>query len=121
MALGVVSALVMAGCAQAEVGASPPQQTHTGIPDRGGQAIQKYGCGTCHTIPGIKQADGLVGPPLTRFARRSYIAGELPNNAENLQRWIENPQTIEPGTAMPDLGVTPSDSQDITAYLYTLK
>jgi cytochrome c1 len=63
----------------------------------------------------------MVGPPLDHFSRRGYIAGELPNSATNLDRWIENPQRIEPGTAMPYLGVSARDAQDITAYLYTLK
>ncbi|MEU2613741.1 c-type cytochrome [Micromonospora sp. NPDC007271] len=97
----------------------PPPQSHAGRPDRGAQLIARYGCGSCHTIPGINQADGLVGPPLTQFGARSYIAGELPNNADNLRRWITDPQAVEPGTAMPNLGVSAIDAQDIVAYLYT--
>jgi cytochrome c1 len=65
-------------------------------------------------VPG---ADAEVGPPLTGFGRRGYIAGELPNNPENLQRWIRSPQSVEPGTVMPDLGVTESDARDIAAFL----
>ncbi|SCL32845.1 Cytochrome c2 [Micromonospora rhizosphaerae] len=99
---------------------SPPPESRTGNPERGAELIQQYGCGSCHTIPGINRANGLVGPPLTRFGARSYIAGELPNNADNLRRWISNPQAVEPGTAMPALGVDPIDAQDIAAYLYTL-
>ncbi len=70
---------------------------------------------------GHTRASGLVGPPLTMFARRSFIAGELPNTPENLAKWILNPKTVEPKTAMPDLGVTPSQAQDAAAYLYTLR
>jgi cytochrome c1 len=62
-----------------------------------------------------------VGPPLTSFARRTYIAGEVPNTLEYLVRWIEMPQAIEPGTAMPNLGVTEDQARDIAAYLYTLR
>jgi cytochrome c len=36
-------------------------------------------------------------------------------------RWIREPQSISPGTAMPSLGVTEQDGRDIAAYLYTLK
>ncbi|MFF4888256.1 c-type cytochrome [Micromonospora chersina] len=34
--------------------------------------------------------------------------------------WLTDPQRVEPGSAMPDLGVSPIDVQDIAAYLYTL-
>ena len=42
-------------------------------------------------------------------------------NAENLMLWIREPQTIEPGTAMPDMAVTEQDARDMGAYLYTLE
>ncbi|MEV0393546.1 c-type cytochrome [Polymorphospora rubra] len=101
---------------------TPPPVTSpdTGHPERGAELIARYGCGSCHTVPGVDGANGLVGPPLTRFGARSYIAGELPNSAENLERWITDPQAVEPGTAMPNLGVDPIDAQDIAAYLHTL-
>lgn len=92
-----------------------------GDAERGKAQIVAYGCGTCHTIPGIREARGLVGPPLTQFARRAYIAGEVPNNLDFLIRWITVPQAIEPGTAMPNLGVTEGRARDIAAYLYTLR
>jgi cytochrome c len=63
----------------------------------------------------------MVGPPLTMFARRAYIAGQLPNEPDNLIRWIRDPQAVEPGTAMPSLGVEPAVARDMAAYLYTLR
>lgn len=92
-----------------------------GEPDRGRVAIRKYGCQTCHTIPGVDGADGLVGPPLDRIGSRVYLAGRLPNTPENLMRWIRDPQGIAPGTAMPDMRVSEMDGRDIAAYLYTLR
>lgn len=115
----VVAAAALAGCAS--VPAVPPQQIPNGDPNRGQRLIGQYGCGSCHTIPGVRGADGLVGPPLTQFGSRSYIAGELPNTPGNLQHWIRDPHSVEPGTAMPDLGVTELDARDIAAYLYTLR
>ncbi|MEU4712106.1 c-type cytochrome [Micromonospora purpureochromogenes] len=111
---------VVAVTACASTAPPPPPESRNGRPDRGAELITRYGCGSCHTIPGVNRADGLVGPPLTRFGARSYVAGQLPNNADNLQRWISDPQAVEPGTAMPNLGVTAIDAQDIAAYLYTL-
>jgi cytochrome c len=92
-----------------------------GDPEGGKAALARFGCTSCHTIPGVRGANGLVGPPLTQFARRAYIAGQLPNDAENLVRWIQNPQVIEPGTAMPNLGIVPAVARDMAAYLYTLR
>jgi cytochrome c len=77
--------------------------------------------GTCHTIPGIYTARGVVGPPLYFFGRRTMVAGELPNTPENLVRWLRNPPGVEPGTAMPNLGLSDQQAQDIAAYLYTLQ
>ena len=87
---------------------------------RGTAAIQAYGCGACHTIPGIGGADANVGPPLTKIALRSYIGGVIKNTPENLIRWIQNPPAIDPQTAMPHLGVSEPEARDIAAYLYTL-
>jgi cytochrome c len=92
-----------------------------GDPSRGPQLIRSYGCGTCHTVSGVVGANGLVGPPLTGLAQRSYIAGVLPNAPDNLVRWIEDPKAVDSLTAMPKVGVTPSDARDIAAYLYTLR
>jgi cytochrome c1 len=92
-----------------------------GDPQRGEALIRSYGCGSCHTIPGIYTARGMVGPPLMYFSRRTMIAGELPNSPDNLVRWLRNPKAVEPGTAMPDLGLSHDQAQDIAAYLYTLR
>ena len=87
----------------------------------GRQAIRKYGCYACHTIPGVAGARGLVGPPLDGIGNRQYIAGELPNTPANLMKWIQHPHQVEPHTAMPEMNVSEQDSRDIAAYLYTLR
>jgi cytochrome c1 len=88
---------------------------------RGEDVIEQYGCGTCHTIPGVQNAKGLVGPPLLWWSRRTFIAGELPNTPENLVRWVRAPQSVEPHTAMPSLGLSDQQARDVAAYLYTLR
>ena len=92
-----------------------------GDPYSGRDKIAKYGCDTCHTIPGIATANATVGPPLTAIARRVYLAGHIQNTPENMMRWIQHPHTYERQTAMPEMGVSPQDSRDIVAYLYTLR
>jgi len=92
--------------------------TTRGDPARGEAAIGKYGCGSCHVIPGIRRARGKVGPPLTDFAQRTYIAGNAFNTPNNLAAWIRRPDSLEPGTVMPTLGVDEQEARDISAYLY---
>jgi len=92
-----------------------------GEPARGRAVIEQVGCGSCHTIPGVQGARGLVGPPLLWFSRRTFIAGQLPNTPENLVRWVKAPQAVEPGTAMPTLGLSDQQARDVAAYLYTLR
>lgn len=121
VAVSLVAVALTSCGGHAERDAAPPQVARSGDPAKGAELISSYGCASCHTVPGVHGADGLVGPPLTDFARRSYIAGKLPNTEKNLQRWIQHPQAVVPGNAMPDLGVTPQDAADITAYLYTLR
>jgi cytochrome c len=94
----------------------------TGGDAKAGQAaLQNYGCNGCHTTPGVMDARGLVGPPLTQVAERIYIAGVLANTPENLVRWIENPTEINPRTAMPNLHIAEAEARNIAAYLYTLR
>ena len=88
---------------------------------RGRQVLQKYRCGACHIIPGVPDANGLVGPPLIKWGQRTYIGGELPNTPDNLVKWIMSPKSIEPGTAMPELGVSEQEAKDAAAYLYTIR
>jgi cytochrome c2 len=92
-----------------------------GDPRRGEVALRQYACPACHVIPGLVGAEGLAGPPLTRWAVRTHIAGRLPNTPDNLVLWLMNPPGIAPGTAMPDLGVVERDAWDMAAYLYILR
>ncbi len=85
-----------------------------GDPRRGEALVASYGCLACHDR-------GRVGPPLKLMAKRAYIAGRYPNIQIWMIEWIEHPQRLAPGTAMPDLGVGERDARDIAAYLATLR
>lgn len=118
LAMGAV--VTLSACTGGRALSTAPPSTG-GNAQRGAELISDYGCGHCHTIPGIRAADGVVGPPLFFFSRRVYIAGEVPNTPENLVRWVRNPPSIEPGTAMPVLGLDEQQARDVAAYLYTLR
>jgi cytochrome c len=118
MAVMALSAL-LAGCGG---GAREKGRELTGgDPHRGVSQIAQYGCGSCHTIPGIPGAHGRVGPTLEGFAGEMYVAGALPNNPPNVERWIQDPHSINEKTSMPNVGVSATDATDIAAYLYSLK
>ena len=116
----------LAGASLLLVACSSRNATDNGLPVTGDAAagaalIVKLGCGSCHDIPGIIDAHGMVGPPLAHVARRQFIAGMLRNTPDNMTTWLRFPQRIVPGNAMPDLGISDHDGRQITAYLATLK
>lgn len=94
-----------------------PVWSVAGDKDRGRAAIERYGCASCHVIPGIPGATGRVGPDLTGLPSQMYVGGVLPNTPRNLERWLLDPPAISPGTAMPRLGLTPEEARDVAAYL----
>jgi cytochrome c len=118
--VAVAAAVSVNGCRRGARDVASSNEIPGAQADRGPHAIQQYGCGSCHTIPGVRSATATVGPPLTAWSRRTYIAGILPNTPENLIRWIEAPQSVLPGNAMPNMQVTPADAADIAAYLYAI-
>lgn len=113
--------LFLASCSCQRNGANLAAEALTGgDASRGSAAVFRYGCGSCHTIKGIANARGLVGPPLTGLRNRTYVAGMLVNTPDNLAHWIRDPKSVNPQTVMPVLGVTSRDATDIAAYLYSI-
>ena len=121
-----------------ELGPLPPggmqSATMTGQPpleETGKQLFATRACVACHTLSGTT-ARGVLGPNLTRFgARRTLGAGTTANTLENLERWIQRPQDLKPGTLMPGAregaagmpatGLTPEEVRAVAAYLKSLK
>ena len=89
----------------------------------GAQIIGTKPCGGCHVIPGIPGANGAVGPSLAGVAGRNRIAGgAVPNSGpDDLRKWILDPPSLKPGTAMPKVPMTEDEATKIVAYLETLK
>jgi cytochrome c len=112
-----VTALALACLA----GCSPkrPPVGVQGDPERGKIAVTQYACQSCHLIPGVPGSKVYVGRPLEDMARRKVLAGALANDQAGLVRWIRDPQSVDPNTAMPDMGVSERDALDISAYLLT--
>jgi cytochrome c len=114
-------AVLTSGCSRGSQAEQIAEATTGGSASRGAAAIARYGCGSCHIIPGVSGASGLAGPPLSGIGNRVYVAGVLQNTPQNLVHWIEDPPSVDEHTVMPKLGVTHQDAIDIAGYLYTLK
>ena len=112
--------LFLFSCAKSEPKAAQPAPI--GDVARGQELITQYGCGSCHTIPGIQGPKGVIGPPLAQIATRPYIGGgKVQNTPEHMILWLQNPQAFDPANTMPNLGVTEKDAHDLAAFLFTLK
>lgn len=78
-------------------------------------------CVNCHRVRGTPAAGGYA-PDLTHLMSRQTLgAGVLENRAENLERWVRDPQAIKPGCLMPDFKLSDADRRQIVAYLLTLE
>jgi cytochrome c oxidase subunit II len=102
---------------QIEAAATPgaPQRV------RGMQIFIQGPCAVCHTVTGT-DAGGHTAPDLTHFGGRATIAaGLLHNTPENLGRWLDDPQTLKPGSNMPKIDLSQSDRAALVAYLEGLK
>jgi cytochrome c len=78
-------------------------------------------CGACHRIPGIAGAQGRVGPSLDQISRQQILAGHFANTPDNMAAWIEHPQRLLPGNAMPEMGLSDIQVRKIVDYLYTME
>jgi cytochrome c2/cytochrome c553 len=117
---------------QPEVTSLPFYQQLNPQEQQGVQVILQRGCGSCHTIPNIPGASGTIGPNLgphddvPPLSQRPMIAtypnGVVPNaSVDDLAKWIEDPPSLKPGTAMPKLGLSADEAAAAAAYLYTIQ
>ena len=112
-ALGLMLlALALSACAPKR----PPGGV-VGDSARGKIALTQYACQSCHLIPGVPGSMVYVGRPLSEMGQRKVLAGAVPNDQVGLMRWIRDPQSIDPHTAMPNMGVSERDARDMSAYL----
>jgi cytochrome c oxidase subunit II len=100
----------------------PAQQDFPGNPaaTEGQTVFMHNACINCHAVSGTA-ATGRFGPDLTHLASRDTIAsGPIENTPENLRKWVDNPNTMKPGSLMPAMHLNDHDLDVITAYLTQL-
>ena len=99
----------------------PAPAPRTPLAQAGYDVVTGGPCSSCHNIAG-SPASGHVGPDLTHLAsRRSIAAGTMPMSEGNLYGWVEDPQSLKPGSKMPTIGLEPNQLHAVVAYLETLK
>ena len=108
--IAVAAGTLLAGC-------GAPANPLGGDRENGRLLLRQFGCGQCHSIPGVADAQGTAGPPLAKVGDRAYLAGVLPNTPANMAAFIRDPRRFDPRTTMPDLGVTEAHARDMAAYL----
>jgi cytochrome c len=92
-----------------------------GDPEAGRKRLMMHSCGSCHFIPGILRADGNSAPSLGQWSgRETFLDGRYKNTPENVEKWLDKPSHRKPGTNMPDMSLSPEESRDITAYLFSI-
>jgi cytochrome c oxidase subunit 2 len=137
---------------QQQAAATPPGGS---LASQGAQIFQQQ-CTSCHGIVGVDiksasisdpsvvcdapSASCLIGPNLTHFGSRQYIAGGVltnnvndnggqacdPTNPQLLQQchlaqWLNDPQGVKPGNDMNIGQLSPSQIKSLVAYLEGLK
>jgi cytochrome c oxidase subunit 2 len=100
------------------------QQRHSAVASdaasQGRVVFETSPCLDCHRVSGIA-GNGQFGPDLTHLMSRDTIAsGAALNTHENLRRWIQDPNSIKPGTTMPAFQLSDRQIDELTAYLETL-
>ena len=87
----------------------------------GRRVFETTACINCHAITGTN-GNGRFGPDLTHLMSRHTIAsGAAENTPENLRLWLQNPDSIKPGSLMPAMKLSDADLDALMRYLQTLQ
>lgn len=90
---------------------------------RGQSVFLREQCGACHTVRGLPDANGRIGPDLTHVGSRQLIAGgALKGGVGNFAAWIASAQHLKPGNKMPSFDrLSGIDLRAVASYLDSLK
>jgi cytochrome c oxidase subunit 2 len=87
----------------------------------GRSVFERTACLNCHAINGTN-GTGRFGPDLTHLmSRRTIASGAAENNSQNLRLWIQNPDSIKPGSLMPAMKLSDAELDALVRYLETLQ
>jgi cytochrome c oxidase subunit 2 len=87
---------------------------------KGRDAFLNQSCLSCHRVRGTR-ANGTYAPDLTHLMSRQTLgSGMIPNNRDELKRWVADPQKIKPDCLMAGFGGL-RDFNDVIDYLASLE
>lgn len=105
---------------------APPEDARwLAWPSRGRHIVETRGCMSCHTFSGVPPlAASPIPVPLgpDALAHGVMLAPDLRHVRERMKRqalvaWLRDPAAQKPGTAMPSLGLTRMEAEDVAAFL----
>jgi cytochrome c oxidase subunit 2 len=100
---------------------APAAAPAPGVAERGERVFRDQACGNCHAIAG-RGFEGRAAPDLTHLAARSTLgAGVTENTPADLAAWLHDPQTVKPGSHMPDFKLSDTNVSDLSAYLGAMR
>ncbi len=106
--------------------AAKPDPRWFAWPSRGRQIMARTGCMTCHTMAGLQTAIAPSALPIplppVELASGVMLAPDLSLTRERLRedvlvQWLMDPPAMKPKTAMPKLGLTRAEAEDVAAFL----
>ena len=87
----------------------------------GRRVFERTACLNCHAINGTN-GTGRFGPDLTHLmSRRTIASGAAENHSQSLRLWIQNPDSIKPGSLMPAMKLSDTELDSLVRYLETLQ
>lgn len=99
--------------------ANSPPRVETASQKAGEEVFAR--CQACHTIAGTpsEQLPGnKIGPDLSNFGNRKYLAaGTRLNTPENFAAWMKDPAAMKPNALMPNLGLTDEEIAHVASYV----
>lgn len=101
--------------------ARPAVTPSTTAASQGERRFKELTCINCHNVRGAN-AQKQYAPDLTHVGSRKMLAAErLENTAENMRRWLYQPNIVKPNCLMPNLKLGRDDLTALTAYLESLQ
>src|SRR3990170_2870982 len=115
----LIGAIGLVGCQNPP--SRPPAKAVelSGAAAAGKEVFLSKGCIACHRAPNVPEAQGTLGPNLAGIGNPTThpkIAAVVDNTPENMKRWLQEPQKVKPGSAMPSLGLTDAEAANLTAF-----
>ena len=102
-----------------------PKEPETALAKKGQEVFNEKGCISCHAVTAANTApaEARIGPNLTDFGERAFVAGILENNREEIKRWLRNPEKVKPANKMTGTyePLTEEELEALAEYLMSLK